>query len=303
MNNYYPSDDLESLRYAYLDSFRGVLAPEYQNLSNEALSESILRTFENLSPEEKESFALLSMQNAGENFWNTLSNIGRDIGRAMPGVLQTIAPIAQIAAPAIGTLVGGPFGGMAGTALAGLLGNLSGGQPGAAPRPAAPPMPRPIPSPAIGGYPIPQLPAPANLGASSGSASGQLMSLLANPQLIQALLGQLMGSIGTRGATVQGSGAAPTAIPFASLMNTVSEFAQRAAAESVQNGGYESSEYITDNYGRSLVSDPSDPAQRADAVFKLLSEQKRYGHRPATPNPGPAADPVANWLVSAGMIR
>lgn len=288
--------DTQAFRQHYLDSFRNILSPEYRNIPDDALAETLLRTFEELSPEEQNAFAVLSLQNSYENFF-------RDLGNALPSIVRAVAPVAQIAAPVVGTLIGGPAGTAIGTAVGGLIGNFA-AQGGAGPSPAAPP---PAPPPARVAVPRAALaqtqPQTPQVAAQGSPAAGQLMSLLANPQIIQALLGQLMGALGNGSATVQ-RGAHTTAIPFASLMNTISEYALRAAEESVRNGDFESATYMTDHWGRPLVNDPSDTSERADAVYKILSEQSSYAARAHDPAKDSRrnTDPVTGWLLSAGMV-
>lgn len=132
------------------------------------------------------------------------------------------------------------------------------------------------------------------------------MSLLSNPQLIQALLGQVMGNSGTGTARVTANNQVQT-IPFGALMNTVSELAQRAAEESILTGSTESDNYLMDSPGNYSIDDPSSPEQRADAVMQLLREDYEANHVAEAADDydewDDQADPVGEWLASAGMIR
>lgn len=283
--------NLASLRSAYLEAMRGLLAPPYQHLGDQEIAEVVRNVMDGMSPDERNAFALLSMQNMYESFWSNigrgLSNFGRNVSRALPSVARAVAPIAQVAAPVVGGMIGGPAGAMVGSGVGSLLGSLGGGAPRAA-APAATPGAQPG--------------RPAAPSAQANPAASQLMSLLANPQLIQALLGQVMGGVGNNSALVRQAGQ-PASIPFSALMNTVSELAQRAAEESAGIGEAESTDYLTDAYGNYRLNDPSDTAERADVVMQLLSAQtarQQSTWREEEPESG--NDPLTEWLVSAGMI-
>lgn len=286
---------------AYLDAARDFLSPHFQRLPDRHVAGVLLDAMEQMSPMEQDAFATLSMQYAGENFFRDL---GRGISQVASKALPYIAPIAQIAAPLAGTIIGGPVGGAIGNQLAGMLGQIA--APAQRPaQPAAPP-PRPVvpvaPPPRPSVQAAPAAPPPANLNP----AATQLMSLLSNPQLIQALMGQVMGNSGTGTARVTANNQVQT-IPFGSLMNTVSELAQRAAEESILTGSPESDNYLMDSQGNYSIDDPSSPEQRADAVMHLLREDYEAHHGvEAVDNYdawGDHEDPVGEWLTSAGLIR
>lgn len=287
---------------AYLDAARDFLSPYFQRLPDRQVAEMLLDAMEQMSPMEQDAFATLSMQYAGENFFRDL---GRGISQVASKALPYIAPIAQVAAPLVGTVIGGPVGGAIGGQLAGMLGQIASpaqrpAQPAAPPsRPA--PQAAPPPRPSVQAAPAAPAP-PANLNP----AATQLMSLLSNPQLIQALLGQVMGNSGTGTARVTANNQVQT-IPFGALMNTVSELAQRAAEESILTGSTESDNYLMDSPGNYSIDDPSSPEQRADAVMQLLREDYEANHVAEAADDydewDDQADPVGEWLASAGMIR
>ncbi len=311
-----------ALREAYLESIKNVLAPAFRGSSGEQVAGAVRATMDSLSPVEQAAFARLSLQNTLENlhsedFMQSLGQFGRSVSQALPGILRTVAPIAQVAAPLVGTLIGGPIGGMAGNMLGGLIGQAGGGPP---PRPQSP---RPAAQQPFAGFAAPaampqqpyqqpiqqQYPPQQNAlaaGAGSNPAAAQLMALLANPQLLQAILGQVMGQAGQGAASVQTPAGPPAQIPFAALMNSVSELAQRAAEESVQGGGDESEGYILNPDGSYTVADPSNAGQRADRVAQLLNGQPIAQRQPSESSPfgrESQHDDLTEWLVSAGMVR
>jgi hypothetical protein len=282
---------------AYLDAAKSFLAPQYRRLSDNQVAGLLLDAMEQMSPMEQDSFATLSMQYAGENF---LRDIGRGISQVASRALPYITPIAQIAAPLVGTVIGGPVGGAVGGQLAGMLGQIASpsqrhSQPTAPPsRPASQAAPQPRPS-------IQTAP-PANLNP----AATQLMSLLSNPQLIQALLGQVMGNSGGGVARVTSNNQMQT-IPFGAMMNAVSELAQRAAEESILTGNQESDNYLMDSWGDYTIGDPSNPEQRADAVMQLLRDDYEAYHEDIGTDNNNVwennEDKVGQWLANAGLVR
>lgn len=320
------------LRESYLDSLRDLLPRRIAEAPEEVAWHHLKEAYSALTPAQQQGFAVLSMQNASEN-------ILRDMGRNLSGIARTIAPVAQVAAPLVGTMIGGPAGAMLGSGLGNLIGGAAGqgsatrrtaqgagargrtraqspaglgqmlGQigtggipqslgslsqilggvlqaPSTRTSPAAPSAPPPPAAPA------PNTPNPA---------AAQLMALLANPQLIQALLAQVLGTTGMAGAaTVQQSTGEEIRIPFAELMSTLGECALRAAAESVKLGTYESEDYLTDRRGNYLVTDTNDPSERADYVMNLLDASFLLEHEDG---PESSHDEVTEWFIGNGMIQ
>jgi hypothetical protein len=246
---------------------------------------------DSLPPASQHAFAKLSLENTYENIFRDigrgLSSAGRSVGQALPSIARAVAPVAQVALPIVGTMVGGPVGAMAGNALGGLLGQ-AGGQAGAGTRPRQAALPQA------------QTAAPQ---AQVNPAASQLMSMIANPQFLQAILGQVLGSAGQGAATVTSAAGQQTAIPFGALMNSLSELAIRAAEESVRTGSYESESYLQDSYGDYTVDDPSDPAQRADAVLDLLNESYHIHSYADQEENDDAYDGLTEWFVRSGMVR
>jgi hypothetical protein len=218
----------------HLEALRSALSEQWQNASPEALDALLQEVTRGMTLEE------------AENFWKTLGNIGRQIAPVAGQVLGVAAPI-----------VGGAIGGPVGAALGGVAGRFAGqalgsfGRPGPSNAPARP-APRTAPRSA----------APVPPGGSSATA--QLLSFLQNPQLLQSILGQLMGAAG-RGA--QPVGASGASAPFGAFMNTLSVLANQAASESVADS--ESTTYMYDEQGH-LLGDPASPEERAAVLLQQL---------------------------------
>lgn len=248
------------LKSGYLDAARDFLSPGHDHISDQQVAGVLFDAMEQMSPMERDAFANLSLQYAGESFWKDL---GKGIGRVASKALPYIAPVAKVAAPLVGTVFGGPAGGAVGAKLAGLLGRVASPQrqcPQQVSRKTAI-LRRPSPPPA---------PAPAT---PTNPAATQLMSLLANPQLLQALLGQVLGAAGNSTANIAGD--PRQNIPFGAMMGTLSELALQAADESVRLGVAESSDYLTDAYGNSRLADNSPEAQ-AEVVMGILREDYEW---------------------------
>jgi hypothetical protein len=138
---------------------------------------------------------------AAEDFFSDLGNI---VSSALPVIGGAIG---SIVAPGVGTAIGSGLGSLAGGALHAAIG--SGQQP--APQPSASPPPQPQQYGAYAyppqGYPYPPqtqpyYPYPAPAGsfpqqASSQQSVAQLLQLLMQPQLLQALAQMLLGRAGS----------------------------------------------------------------------------------------------------------
>jgi hypothetical protein len=264
-------DFAEAAEYTGL---RAVVAPQYRALPIEHLESTLSARLATMTPEQAEDF---------------LSVLG--------GLGKSIAPIAAqvlpVAAPLIGTAFGGPIGGMlgglagqyAGQALAG----AAGGRP-AQPRPPAPARPAApaYPQPALGmplAAPSPP-PPPAVPGGASPPTAMQLLSFLQNPQLLQSILGQVMGPAGAGAVPV---GAAGTPAPFGSFMNALSVLANQAASEAESAEDQEAlPEYLVDSRGRPRC-DPAVPEERAALLLQELRETPRFT--------SPAASDPGSWLA------
>lgn len=266
------SDGSEDAPYEYrsvYEAIRPALGEAWQRAEPEQI-EALLR----------EATRHMTVEEA-ENFWSTLASVGKQI-----------APVAAQIAPIAGQVIGGIYGGPAGAAIGGSVGQFAGQALGSlagtpqGPRPAptppmappSPPAPAPFATPlaalplnalppGLGTVPRPPVataPVPQPVGGGGTSATTQLLSFLQNPQLLQSILGQLMGSAG-RSETPVGNGGATA--PFGAFMNTLGVLANQAASESLVESPNAS--YLYDSQGR-LLADPNSPEERAAALLGHL---------------------------------
>jgi hypothetical protein len=196
---------------------RESLAPAVRRLpdaSIEALVEA-----HGLEAEDLESLA---------EFWG---QIGRGIQAALPTVGAAInqygPSVAQGAVAGAGTGAAfGPWGALIGALGGGVLGGLQ-AQPGQRPPVAPMPMPGvPMPTPAASPS-VPPFGAPAG-GLGGSPAAGQLLALLARPEVMQALMAMIMGRAGASSVNVGGTQVAPGAVA-----NLVGQLGQQAASEAI----------------------------------------------------------------------
>lgn len=265
--------DWEDISYAVV---RGALAPEYANLPREQIDAIVTRAVLAMAPEE------------AENFWKTIGDIGKQIA-------PVAAQILPVAAPIVGTAIGGPLGG----ALGGTLGQVAGQALSGAVAPQPAPAP---PRPAMPAYPVPTPSGGPSAGApglpsGASSAAAQLLSLIQNPALLQSLLGQVLGPAG-RSAVPVGTQGVPA--PFGAFMNALSTLANQAASEASERmageGAAETPAYLLDAEGN-LRCDPAVPEERARVLMERLLEgylTEASGRR--------MGDSVSAWLAEAGLM-
>jgi len=158
-------------------------------------------------------------------FWG---QIGQGIQAALPTIGAAInqygAPVAQGALAGAGTGAAfGPWGALIGALGGGVLGGLQATQQGQ--RPPGAPMPTPATPP--------QMPTAPTMGAAGGAlggspAAGQLLALLARPEIMQALMALIMGRAGASSVSVGGTQVAPGAVA-----NLVGQLGQQAASEAI----------------------------------------------------------------------
>lgn len=179
-----------------------------------------------------------------ENFLSTLGDIGR---RALP-----------VAAAGVGALYGGPTG----LAIGHQFGTAASGALGGTQRPGQPPPAPQAPPPGI-------QPAPQILGATS--AVWDLLKLILNPLVWQALMAMLMGGAGRPNLMVGN-----TLVPPGAVATTIAELANQAAAEynAVAPGGPEVPPYLLDERGEFLC-DPAVPQERAAVLVQRFNEAAR----------------------------
>jgi hypothetical protein len=146
---------------------------------------------------------------------------------------------------------------LAGQAIGGLAGQA---QPRPAPHPAAPVQRRPAPTATPGMVQgIAAMP-----GVPSGGAASQLMQLLGDPRVLQALASLALGQAGSHSVQVGGTRANPSAIT-----NLLGVLANQATAEAM---AYENVYGGTPDYMSESWGDPAVAENRAAALLDLLQE-------------------------------
>jgi hypothetical protein len=263
----------------YYQAARAVLGGTYANAAPETVDRALYAATSRLTSEQ------------AENFWSALGNLAK---KAAPIAAQVL----PIAAPIVGTVIGGP----AGTAIGSAVGNLAGQALGGAggPRLPGPAAMAALPlggAPAIPGTPMPQSLASAGGTATGGGIAAQLMSFIQNPAFLQSLLGQVAG--GSAAGTVPvGAQGAPA--PFGAFMNALSVLANHAASESAEAFGESLAEtnddvpaYMLDWSGR-LRGDPASPESRAFVLVEQLRESTW-----AQPS---MSDGASRWLMQSGVF-
>ena len=288
---------------SYHAGLRSALSPEYQELSAEEIDDLVDRVMQSASPED------------AEDFGSFLSDIGRAVG-------PIAAQVLPIAAPIVGTMIGGPAGAMVGNMVGQYAGKALGGGAAPAPRAAtppqnsaprvvAPPAPRPVaqpvvppPPPVSQATPEPAVAAPTATppAAASTSALAQLIALLDSSALRQLLAGQVLGSAGVKTVPV---GPENVPVSFPTMMEALSVLAGSAAQTAPAYGESaeaESTAYLRDESGR-FAYDPAVPEERAAALVAHLragpAESEAF-----VGSMGEASDAsVGSWLSRAGMIQ
>jgi hypothetical protein len=233
----------------YYLGLRESLSPRYSEMTPEQLDAVAEAALAQMTPEEAEGFG------------DFLSKLGR-------AVAPVAAQLLPIAAPLVGTAIGGPAGAVMGSTLGRLAGQAL-GIPG--PRPAPPaqagaPAPLPPPAPTLSvANPLPTAP-----GTSS---TAQLMKFLEDPALHQIIAGQLLGGAG-RSTVPVGQAGLPVGLP--AFMNALSVLAKQAASEAEhypEEHGTASVAYLMDSEGH-YQWDPASPDECAGALLTRLQEMR-----------------------------
>lgn len=265
---------------------REVLAPEYADLPPENIESLVERTF---GP----GLTAGDYEGIFDNIWGAAKSVGNAIGNVAQQASPYVAPALKGAASGAmagaalgpwgmlgGALLGGTGGALAssgkgpardvggvistGLGVAGSLGGGGGlgalGSFGAA-----------LASPRVsaGGPPSGAVVPPV---ATGSPAAGQLLNLLGQPQVQQALMSMMMGALGRQNVQV-GS----TPVPVGAFSNLLGMLANRASAESNAMQSTESEavpEYLTSENGE-LRCDIANPEARADVLWELLQENYR----------------------------
>jgi hypothetical protein len=268
----YPRTQFESYT-----TLREVLAPEYAALPDEHIEELIHSTLG--PPLTAEDY---------EGIFDQILGAAHSVGGAITQVANQAAPYMgpALKGATSGAMAGsalGPWGMLGGAVLGGTGAALSqskgktahdigglintgvgafgsvGGGAGTVGVPGGPPGARPTAAPSI----------PATTGSP---AAGQLLNLLGQPHVAQALMSMMMGALGRQNIQV-GS----TPVPVGAFSNLLGMLANRASAEYNATRVAESEavpEYLTDQSGE-FRCDIANPEARAAIVWELL--QENYG--------------------------
>ncbi|MBN8500729.1 MAG: hypothetical protein J0M19_06225 [Sphingomonadales bacterium] len=135
-------------------------------------------------------------------------------------------------------------------------------------------------------------------GGSQGGAASMLTGLLARPELLQSLLGSLLGSVGRQSVNVGGQ-----QVPVSQMLSALSNVAGRAAHEAAEAEG---SAELTPEYAligaEAFGTDPEDAEGRTDTLLTLLALTPSLWAPPRPPisvhvNPGDPYFPAgeAGW--------
>jgi len=224
--------------------FRTFLGESYQDLPDEEVLELFEESMAQMSPEEAEFFGKI---------WKGIKKGAKVLAKNGLSKLGGYA----------GSVIGGPIGGAIGTKLGGSLSGLidKGGRhrrtrrrPQPRRRPATQPRYRSAPPP-------PRL---------KTSATGQLMGLLTNPVLTQALMGQVIGQPSRKTVPLVSQGQTKN-VPYGAIMKLLSNLAKKAAGESYEIGAEETPDYLMDGAGE-FATDPADEEARMEQLLEMINE-------------------------------
>ncbi len=156
------------------------------------------------------------------DFIGGLSQVGSQIGQRLPAITQGAVQGASMGA------VAGPYGALLGALGGAVAGGVTApSQPAAPPARASQPSAQPAPQPAPPQPPAqPVTPATPAPSAGGSAAAQQILALLADPRVVQALVAMALGSAGARTVDVSG-----TPVPVAAVPATLSTLANQAASE------------------------------------------------------------------------
>jgi hypothetical protein len=192
----------------------------------EALRDVVHPELAKLPPEQLEAALRLHGVDAEglNDFLGAMSQVGTQVGQRLPSIGQGALQGASMGA------VAGPYG-----ALLGALGGAVAGGLTAPPRSTAP-QPAPVAQPAVpAAAPAPAAPTVPTAAAGGSAAAAQLLGLLAEPQVMQALIAMALGGAGARTVPVAGAN-----VPVAAVPGALSVLASQAAAEYAEVFGDES---------------------------------------------------------------
>jgi hypothetical protein len=223
-----------------------------------------------LPPEQLEAaLRLHGVEAEGLNdFLGAISQVGAQVGQRLPSISQGALQGASMGAAA------GPYGALLGALGGAVAGGLTAPARPAAPQPApaapqaahAPPAPPAAAAPAAPA-PVP-MPVPT-VGTAGSPAAAQLLGLLAQPQVLQALIAMSLGGAGARTVPVAGAD-----VPVAAVPSALSVLANQAASEYVEVFGDESAVDVGETV------EPFDAVEPVEAAPRPLPP-RRVRRRPA----------------------
>ena len=240
-----------------------------------------------------------------------LKKFGKGAVRIGKKALPVVGKLAQVAAPIVGTIFGGPAGGMAGAKIGNFLGKIT--QFGKAAKGVGS---------IIGGantssprlqfqhsQPSPQIPINTTLNGNvqllqkSQPATNQLLGLIQNPAFLQSLLGQVLGgrSQGTVRMVTPNVGGRSN-IPFGSFMNLLGQLSTQAAIES--NGHIKDDPtYLYDAEGKFAIENPDSNESRAMHLQNLLLENTYANYSFPKITKSVEQDPMTEWFAKSGILQ
>jgi hypothetical protein len=213
---------------------------------------------------------------AMEGFFDDLKNVATSVGQV---ALKAAPSVISVAAPLVGTALGGPIGGAIGSSL----GSLASGALASA---TGQPPPAPSGAPGAGG--IGQL--IGGLVGGGSPAAGNLVQTLLKPQTIQALGSMALGALGKDTVPVAGKD-----VPVGGFLNMLKTFLGNAEAEynAIQAAADAAlPEYLQD-YAGLPAGDPANDRYRAARLQELLESAESSGE--ATEGAEAAEASEAEW--------
>lgn len=253
-------DERES--YGEYTSVRESLSTEYASLPDETIESLIESLYPGADPEDVENL-FKSLKNAGK----AVAKIGQ---KALPGMIQ--GATTGMALGPWGALAGGLAGGALSAASGGGKGRRGGGMLGSAGRMLGG-IAKNVPRGALAaiGKQVPGLGAVAGLAGSPAAA--QLLSMLNQPAVGQALRSLAMGGAGKPNVNVGGM-----SIPNGAITTTLRQLLERVETEMHELSTGESNgtpRYLLNDYGEFAV-DPTDESARAERVMEILAAGEAF---------------------------
>jgi hypothetical protein len=193
-----------------------------------------------------------------EGFFDDLKKVATSVGQV---AIKAAPSVISVAAPLVGTALGGPLGGAVGASLGSLAA-------GAVARATGQPAP---PSGGGGGGPLGAIGSLLSGLTGGGSpAAGNLIQGLLKPQTIQALGSMALGTLGKDNVSVGGRD-----VPVSGFLNMLKAFLGNAEAEYLAAQAAADAalpEYLRD-YSGQAAGDVASDQFRAERLFELLESE------------------------------